>query len=101
MSDHDAPTRPDEPAEVAINETTVGLVDGQRVGVGNLWAADYELPDGTTAHAMTAQLFLLGESRVVIVGPGSRVEIGGRSWQVVAVDKPDEHRHGLVRLAPA
>jgi hypothetical protein len=83
---------------VTIAETAVGLLGDRRVGAGNIWAADYELPDGTIANGMTAQLFVLGEDAGKIVGQGSVLEIDGARWEVTAVEKPEERRHGRVTL---
>jgi hypothetical protein len=88
----------DQPREIRIVETAIAYVGNQRVGAGNLWVADYELPDGTVANGMTAQLFLLADGARVIVGPGSVVDIGGGRWEVTAVEKPEAGRHGWVEL---
>lgn len=83
---------------VTIVETAVGWLGDRRVGAGNIWAAEYDLPDGTIAKGMTAQLFVLGEGTGTIVGQGSVLEIDGARWEVTAVDKPEERRHGRVTL---
>jgi hypothetical protein len=88
----------DQPGEIRIVETAVAYVGDQRVGAGNLWVADYELPDGSVANGMTAQLFLLSNGMRLIVGPGSIVDIGGQRWEVTAVEKPEPRRHGWVAL---
>jgi hypothetical protein len=85
--------------EIELTETTVGSLDGQRVGVGNLMESDYTDAAGTARHGPTAQLFLLGRSERAIVGAGSVVSAGGRDWEVVRVDKR-EGEHGSVTLRP-
>jgi hypothetical protein len=97
-ADNPMPPADDEPGEIRIVETAVAIVGGQRVGAGNLWESDYELPDGTTANGMTAQLFLLGAGTRAIVGRGSVITIGGERWDVTAVEKPEPGRHGSVVL---
>ena len=88
----------DPAREVTIVETAVALVGNQRVGAANIWSSEYTLPDGTAATGMTAQLFVLGEDARTIVGAGSVLAIGGDRWEVAAVEKPDERRHGRVVL---
>lgn len=62
---------------VEIDETTVGLVGGVRIPMGNMtrgadgWICSLALPNQTG----------------VFVGVGSVVEIGGRPWEVVAIAK--------------
>ncbi len=68
-----------------IEETTVGDLDGNRVPMGNMTQRKYERGDGTTAEGWTCTLALEGGAKVV--GVGSIVEVGGRKWEVTAVEK--------------
>jgi hypothetical protein len=83
--------------EIEIAEGTVAPLEGVRVGVGNVWPRDYELPDKSTRNGPSAMIFVEGRDPAV-VGEGSVFEVGGARWVVVgvAMDKP----RGNVRVAP-
>jgi hypothetical protein len=70
--------------ELELTETTAETVDGVRVGVGNILVDDYELPDGTSRHGITARLHPETGGRFV-VGPGSVVALGDARWEVLDV----------------
>lgn len=84
--------------EIAITEGTVAPLNGIRVAAANIWERDYELPDKTTRHGLSAMLFVDGENPAVLVGEGSVVSVGGTRWVVLGVTagKP----RGEVRIAP-
>lgn len=73
------------PVTETIEETTVGDLDGTRVPMGNMSQRSYTRGDGTTAEGWTCTLAL--ESGPLVVGVGSVVEVGGRKWEVTAVEK--------------
>jgi hypothetical protein len=79
-----------------IEETTVGNLDGTRVGVSNIWERQYNLPDGISRLGMTAILSPFNDKDVV-VGQGSIVTIGQTQWEVITVEKTQGKR-GEVRL---
>ena len=81
--------------DVVLKETAVVRVENVRVGSGNYWEREYELPDGTTATGMSARLSMDGAVRVV--GVGSEITVNGHRYCVVAIDKPPRAR-GLVYL---
>lgn len=83
-----------------IKETTVGDLNGEQVGVGNIWEDSYTLTDGTSRTGLTAQLFILSNDEDVIVGKGSVFTVGETDWLVVAVEKPDDNKLGKVILKP-
>jgi hypothetical protein len=70
--------------DMELTETTVERFDGIRVGVGNILVDDYELPDGTSRHGLTARLVPETGDRLV-VGPGSVVALGEGRWEVLDV----------------
>lgn len=72
--------------DVVLKETTVGDVGGVDVGCGSFWERSYRLPDGVERTGLTAVLAPFDGERV-IVGPGSVVTVGGRSWRVEAIEK--------------
>jgi hypothetical protein len=82
-----------------ITETTVGNLNGVRVGVGNIWERTYTLPDGTVRSGLTAQLFILvnDQNPGIVVGQGSVVTVGASRWEVIAVTKAGQER-GTVTL---
>lgn len=73
-----------------IEETTVGEIDGVRVGMGNMTRGTYDAPDGPREGVICA-LALPGQVGV-FVGLDSVIEIGGRPWTVVAISKPAGER---------
>ncbi|MEN9786686.1 MAG: hypothetical protein RLZZ299_1950 [Pseudomonadota bacterium] len=73
-----------------ITETTVGLLDGVAVAVGNVWERDYADADGTRRAGMTARLAWTdagGTDHWEVAGAGSLLSLGTSHWRVVAVDK--------------
>ncbi|HND32749.1 MAG TPA: hypothetical protein PKY30_15515 [Myxococcota bacterium] len=70
----------------SIEETTVGLLGGQRVPMGNVTRGSYTLPDGAEAQGWICAL-ALPTGGAVFVGAGSEVEIAGRHWTVLKVEK--------------
>ena len=90
----DKPT-PEEPAAAAkeesmiIRESTQGSLGDAEVGVSNIWEREYNLPDGTTKRGLTARLSL-AEGERLVVGEGSVIEVGGKQYQVVKVENPEE-----------
>lgn len=84
--------------EISITEGTVAPLEGIRVAAANIWERDYELPDKTTRHGLSAMLFVNGENPAVVVGEGSVFSVGGAKWIVLGLTaaKP----RGEVRVAP-
>lgn len=79
------------PHEV-ISETTVGLLDGIAVAVGNVWERDYADADGTRRAGMTARLAwtdAAGAEHWEVAGAGSLLSLGTSHWRVIAVDKAE------------
>ncbi len=72
-----------------IQETTVGTLGGVDVGVANMWERDYVDGAGTSRKGLTARLDydVAGETRRIVVGEGSVVELGGLRWEVVRLVK--------------
>ena len=87
-----------EPEQVEeIEETTVGLLNGHRVPMGNMIpSAEYTLPDGSTQTGTVASLAIDGNVGV-FVGLGSVVTVGDDRWEVVGIEKP-EGDLGWIRL---
>jgi hypothetical protein len=81
---------------VIIEETTVGKVDGVRVGMGNMIVDEYVRLDGTVGRGWVCAL-AVGGARGMFVGEGSEIEIGGHSWRVVRVEK-EPPALGMVEL---
>ncbi|MCB9076073.1 MAG: hypothetical protein H6631_00610 [Anaerolineaceae bacterium] len=82
-----------------IKETTVGNLNGERVGVGNIWEDSYTLADGTSRTGLTAQLFIMSDDKDIIVGQDSVITVGETDWLVVAIEKPVD-KLGKVILKP-
>ncbi len=73
-----------------ITETTVGELDGVRVGVANIWERDYVDATGAARHGVTARVAWTdqgGSERWEVVGVGSRLVLGAFVWRVTAIDK--------------
>ena len=74
----------------AITETTVGELDGVRVGVGNIWERDYVDAEGTARNGVTARVAWTdagGTERWEVVGVGSRLAFVASAWQVTRIEK--------------
>lgn len=84
---------PDRPAPGArmeeIQETTVGTLSGVDVGVANMWERDYIDGKGAARKGLTARMdYELGaDTRRIVVGEGSIIEMGGERWEVVTLQK--------------
>ncbi|MBK7399142.1 MAG: hypothetical protein IPJ34_23355 [Myxococcales bacterium] len=93
--------RPPVPAgATAICETCVGTLEGHRVGVSNLWERSLAGPDGVVRKQPSAQLSIWrdGEpSRHEFVVVGTRLTLGGVSYEVVMIDLPP-HEPGSIAL---
>ncbi len=74
------------PVQENIEETTVGLLAGVRVPMGNMTRGSYVLPDGRAAVGLICALAIPGGA-AVFVGEGSEVEVGGVRWRVVGIEK--------------
>ena len=71
-----------------LTETTVERLGGVRVGIGNIFEDEYELPDGTTARGPSAHLVeLRGQdpNPTHVAGPGSVLAIGDARFEVLEV----------------
>ena len=89
-----------EPQE--LTETTAAWLAGVRVGVGNIWEDDYELPDGASAHGPTVRFVLLEDDserpQRIVAGPGSVVELGSARWEVLEVVEGESGSDGSVTV---
>lgn len=85
---------------IAICETCVGTLEGHRVGVANLWERSLAGPDGVVRKQPSAQLSIWREgepSRHELVVVGTRLTLGGVSYEVVMIDLPP-HEPGSIAL---
>ena len=81
-----------------IEETSVGMLGGQRVPMANATKHyRYALPDGSEGEGPACMLML---PEATWVGVGSEVEAGGSRWRVVEVRVPEDDTGSvfLVRL---
>jgi len=87
-----------------IQETTVGTLSGVDVGVANMWERDYTDGAGNNRKGLTARLDcdIAGETRRVVVGEGSVLELGGGRWEVIRLTKPPAGNGSVtLRLLPS
>ncbi|MDP2314987.1 MAG: hypothetical protein Q8P41_18955 [Pseudomonadota bacterium] len=72
-----------------IQETTMGTLSGVDVGVANMWEREYVDGAGVAHKGLTARLDyeVAGETRRIVVGEGSVIEMGGTRWEVVRLQK--------------
>ncbi|MDP2305948.1 MAG: hypothetical protein Q8P18_07960 [Pseudomonadota bacterium] len=72
-----------------IQETTVGTLSGVDIGVANMWERDYIDGTGAARKGLTARMdYEVGpETRRIVVGEGSVIQMGGERWEVVALKK--------------
>ena len=82
-----------------IQETTVGTLSGVDVGIANMWERDYLDGAGAPRKGLTARLDydINGETRRIVVGQGSVLEIGGARWEAIRLTKPS-NANGTVTL---
>lgn len=85
-------------ADVVLKETAVVRIGAVRVGCGNVWERDYELPDGSTKQGMTARVSFDGA--VFYAGVGSELTIDGVLYRVAVIEK-EPGALGRVHLAIA
>jgi hypothetical protein len=86
---------------IEITETTVGTVQGTRIGVGNILDREYRTADGTLRTGPAAVLYILTEDdeTKVIAGVGSELTVGGTRWTVVLAE-PGPMNRGRIGLEP-
>ncbi len=84
-----------------IEETTVATIDGWMITVSNVLRGPYTTPEG----ARTGMTALVGrydaaekDHGEVTVGEGSRVEIAGKPWTVLAVTAGQGGDNGWIEL---
>lgn len=74
--------------EHVLLQSTVGRIEGERIGVTTIFEDDYTLPDGSKKRGLTAQLAFAGPpEKLVVVGVGSVVPIANVPYDVVSVDE--------------
>ena len=87
------------PGAVAIDETTVGTVEGHRIGVANIWLRS--IPKGTAPQpSVSLSIWCVpacddGADVMAIVG--TEIALSGRRYRVIRIDIP-EGRPGTVVL---
>ncbi|GEM_PF-2738849 len=81
-----APPGATPPMTENIEETTVGDLDGVRVGMGNMTRGAYTKADGSAANGLICSLAIDGAVGV-FVGEGSEVAVRGATWVVTALEK--------------
>ena len=84
--------------KVVLKETTVGVMGTVSVGMGNMWDRTYTEATGAEKKGLTAMLFV-EDADGYVVGLDSQLDIGGRTWRVVGIEKKP-HVYGTVTLAP-
>lgn len=72
---------------VELVETTVGELAGVRVGCGNFWDRSWRDPDGTERSGLSAKLAPFDREEDLVVGEGTRLEVGEVRWVVTAIHK--------------
>jgi hypothetical protein len=77
---------------VTITETTIAEVAGLRIGVGNVWDAEFVGPDGQPARGPTAMVSFSDAAGQDLhrerVHAGSELLVGGRRYRIDAVHAP-------------
>jgi hypothetical protein len=88
---------------VTITETTITEVAGLRVGVGNVWEADFTGPDGQTTRGPTAMVSFADEAGQDLhrerVHAGSELVVAGRRYRIEAVSAPANGRGSVTLTA--
>jgi hypothetical protein len=76
-----------DPADITIKQSTVGNLDGARVGVMSIYRDTYELQNGEKKTGLVARLSVAGEKDTRTVGEGSVFTLNEHIYEVVAVEK--------------
>lgn len=85
MVQHDQHQSDEVTGDRELTETTVEYFGDLSVGIGSIFEADYELPDGTIRRGLTCRLVPEDDEVPRVVGEGSEVELGGARWLVLSV----------------
>lgn len=79
--------------EMTISETIMADFAGLRLGVGNVWEAEFTGADGKSTRGPTAMLsFATSDGRDLHrerVHKGSRVTVGGMTFEIRNVNAPE------------
>jgi hypothetical protein len=101
---HDSPPGP---SDERIEENTVAWLADRKVTISNIWQRTYQRADGTQATGPAGVIGVSdgGQVAEIVVGVGSRVEVGDAVYEVVAIDAgekdPDQTGHIVLRPVPA
>lgn len=83
---------------ILMKQNTVTTLEGVRIGNGNYFTRDYELPDGSTKNGLAGRLFFPDDSSI-IVGVGSVFDVKEKQFEVIDIGKQYENRpYGFIRL---
>lgn len=77
---------------ILMKQNTVTTLEGVRIGNGNYFEREYELPDGSKKTGMAGRLFFPDNSSI-IVGVGSVFDVKEKEYEVLEIgtkykDKP-------------
>jgi len=94
-----------QPADQRVTENSPSSLAGRQVVVFNIWERGYARADGSPATGV-AGVLSVSDGKIVketTVGVGSRVDIAGTAYDVVAIDPgtPKTDQLGFVVLRPA
>ena len=76
---------------ILVKQNTVVTLEGARIGNGNYFTRNYELPDGTTKNGLSAKLWFPDETKK-IVGLGSVFSVKDKRYEVIEIDKKYKDR---------
>lgn len=92
-------TQPSSPEDIQITQNTAAYVADEKIAVFRIVEQDYETADGKTKRGMAA-IVSWGNDRDQTAGVGSRLRIGGKFFDVVAVAGGSEDKSGHIVLRP-
>lgn len=88
---------------MTITETTITEVAGLRVGVGNVWEAEFVGPDGRPTRGPTAMVSFADDAGQDLhrerVHAGSELVVAGRRYRIEAVNAPENARGSVTITA--
>lgn len=84
---------------IIMKQNTVATLQGVRIGNGNYYDRDYEMPDGTTKNGLAAKLFFPEKEDNRIIGAGAIFTVKEKQYLVVEIGKQLRDRpYGFIRI---
>jgi hypothetical protein len=87
-----------EVPNITLQETTVGRLAGERVGVGNIYAGNYNTNSNEEREGWVCELVLASSGLRWTVGEGSEFVVETSRFKVVSILPKSESKRGQLVL---